>query len=199
MATTEVRRTYAITETANDKLNRETLLQELIDASLPASDILVGAGTSFVVVFDSLITSAQETTADSTVAAHAGDEFASTNPEENTAGPLTDDSGDWVQVGSALDVGPLPAGDYLIGAVCEIALQSTDASVGVQARLLVDGTERATDAWDKVQWHRSNLTFKVAVPDGQESSIVLQYQRIGAAGTGVTLRRARVSLTPLTT
>jgi hypothetical protein len=90
--------------------------------------------------------------------------------------------------------GPLPAGDYLITAYCELKVSAVVANSGVRGLVMLDGNEvgQSNEGLDD-QWHPFSAGGQATFKAGESPTFAITYERIGALNT-VEIRRARLSI-----
>lgn len=154
------------------------------------------SGTNIVVLFGSLITSAEQAALDAVIAAHQGSAFSEPPLSTFAEAEVSDDSGT-EQVLASIPSGPLRAGTYLISWYLEVAATTTSSSSGSQGRFKLDGTERGTTTNGNSQWTSMGGSVPLTVVDGQALDLQLSYERVGNAGNAARARRARLTIAQL--
>lgn len=196
--------------TPNQRINPDVLAQQLIDAAYASGGTFEGlsveggvadpggvinaavvAATAFA-TWQNALDAADEAAQDALVAAHQGDPFGPNVQRTSSEG--VDSTGlNTPQTKVSATALPLPAGDYLVGAYCEIKLDAAVALSGVRAAVLLDANEVAVDNWDVDQWHAFSAQGIVTLKAGETPTMSITYHRIGAANN-VDIRRARISI-----
>lgn len=199
---------YAISATINNAVNPDVLAQELEDLALASGGtfegVSVDGGTSapggvldapgtIIVQWQLALDAADEAAQDAAVAAHTGPAFGEPVQKASSEGvSSTTDATPQTKVSGTAD--PLPAGNYLVAAYCEIRTPTVVASSGVRARVVLNGNEVAeTNEGLDDQWHAFSAQGVVAIEAGGTPMMAITYQRIGVLNT-VEIRRARIAI-----
>jgi hypothetical protein len=196
---------YAVSETANDKVNTAILKQELEElppGSLSVSVLsVVTNGTSITIVLGGNATASDEDSVDAAVAAHEGEDFEPV-PAFEFSEAESDDSGDRgiEQTKASLNVGPLSVGTYLIAYNMECYLNLASTTSRVQGRLFIN--KNNDSPVERAECNNAELvplnplagSFPMAVKDGETISVSLRFQQMGAVDNIAKARRARISV-----
>lgn len=194
-------------DTNNGKVNPDILMRQLKDAALASGgtleDVATDGGTddgsglitggAMTVVWQNALSAANEAAQLALVSAHVGVKFgknvARVSDESVSTTTLT--APQTKVTGSA---GPLPAGDYLVTAYCELKVSAVVANSGVRGRVTVDANEvaQSNEGLDD-QWHPFSAGGQSTFKAGDSPTFAITYERIGALNT-VEIRRARLSI-----
>jgi len=207
MGNTITQRLYALTEfvaSTPANVNAAIFKQELFDdVDVVEKPLTVARTGSNVQVAWSGTTVTQATldAVDDAVADHVGGSFQATPQTAVMEAETSDDTGDEV-TRLTLDTGLLTDGMYDVAWYCEIKTDDEVASSAAQARLYVDKNgggevERGTHTWQFPQYSSFSGSFPVTVSDGDEYSLRIAFERLGAASNPAFIQRARLAVTKL--
>jgi hypothetical protein len=199
---------YAISVTANNAVNPDILAQELLDAGLASGGVFEGvsidggkiapggvieAPGTIIVQWQNALDPADEAAQDAAVAAHQGEAFGKP-VQRKSSEPVSSTPLGTPQSKVSATADPLPAGDYLLSAYCEIRTPVVVANSGVRARVVLDGNEVAqTNAGLADQWQSFSAEGIVTLKAGAKPMLQITYQRIGAPND-VEIQRARIAI-----
>ncbi|MBN2256684.1 MAG: hypothetical protein JW704_02520 [Anaerolineaceae bacterium] len=190
---------YPKSDTATGSVNDYILKQELEDVGLSVGvQEVTSIGTDVRIVLSGNASEADKTAVDAVIAAHQGDAFQEP-PMKVYAETLTsDDSGDEIEKAD-LEVGPLAAGNYIVGWYMEHATTTTTGTSGSRAILDISknggaAVERAQDSNGENQFKSFSGSLALKVLDGESYSFTLLHERIGASGNASRVQRARITL-----
>lgn len=134
----------------------------------------------------------EEAALDAVIGQHQGAPLVST-PQRVNSLPLQDNSDTAWQDAATLAPGSLQGGDWQVAWYSEIQMSSQGNNTGVQARLLVDGVERALTTNDLEFWQAFSGAGLLQFQDGDAPVITMQFRRIGQNNTAQ-IRRVQISL-----
>jgi len=197
---TQVTRTYPITDFPNTDCNTAIFKQEIADdptvTTTPQS--VIRSGAEVVVVFASLILAAEVAALDALVAAHQGSDFNPTfQKAQNTE--IVEATDATLVESVALDTGVLPAGNYQIAWVSEVRLDSTANNTGAKATLSYaknGGTaaEGASHTTDLNAYQQFSGSYSQEIADGESIQIGLLVSKVGAGAVTAQIRKCRLSV-----
>jgi len=202
MAVTRTQRTYQFSEfTSATVINVTIFWQELMDDSsvVEKPGSVAKSGTTVVVEWtDVTVSQGTIDAVDADVAAHVGGAYAEPPLKNTDESESYDDSGD-EQTKVSLDSGLLPEGQYLFGWYAEIKTDGEVPNTGAVARLYVDANgggeeERGFTSCELPQYISFGGSFPKTVDAGEQYSLRLAYEKLGAQSNPAYMRRARLSI-----
>ncbi len=146
------------------------------------------------IVFVDALPPAEKTALDNVVANHTGLPLVDVATRAQKVAEDTTPDATWKE-GLTLSANPVRGGSWQVTWNAEIAVASMINNSGVQARMRINGTERAITTSRDDQWVHFAGAGLVSLNDGDAPTIELQFQRAGVANTAK-IRRCQIGLIP---